>query len=156
MKSDPSLGGGTVFRFTLAAVPREKGERWRLNAPIHVARPYGNSCAAASFQRLPRGGKDHLYQLGTRDYSMGGSCQLRGVEGWRLDVDEDHRPRGRFQSVRRRSLCISLFAVGRGIEEVREALPTVLASVPPPAVLTRDFPVETERRPGVQMGSVQT
>jgi Acyclic terpene utilisation family protein AtuA len=59
-------------------------------------------------------------------------------------------------SVRRRSLCISLFAVGRGIEAVREALPTVLASVPPPAVLTRDFPVETERRPGVQMGSVQT
>jgi hypothetical protein len=56
----------------------------------------------------------------------------------------------------RQAPFVSLFAVGRGIEVVREALPTVLASVPPPAVLTRDFPVETERRPGVQMGSVQS
>jgi|SRR5580700_2471024 hypothetical protein len=61
-----------------------------------MASPKRPPCAPPSRSRgLPRG-KDHLYQLGTRDYSMGGSCQLRGVEGWRLDVDEDHRPRGRF------------------------------------------------------------
>ena len=103
---------------------------------------------------------DRIIVTGT----LPGACYAKGMTGFLSAADPDLRlsaicrtaSRRQVPSVRRRSLCISLFAVGRGIEAVREALPTVLASVPPPAVLTRDFPVETERRPGVQMGSVQT